>query len=571
MFELSKQLNFLFSVALLICVLLVTKVDNAHAQTSAGQIFQQNKDLAPITPLLPEPSLAPSPLQVKPQPSDANQVRFVVKRFVFVGNNQVQNDELQRVVVDLINKPITFADLQRASDALAEYYREQGWLVRVVLPQQDITEGTVTFNIVEAKLGGIKIDNQSKQVSNARVEQWVYGRIPKDSHLSLKELDHAILTLNDLPDVNVKGTLQSGASAGETLLLVTVTDKPLLNGQLSVDNFGDDNTGRVRTAAQLFVNGPLNIGDQLTVYGMYSEGNRYGRVGYSAPIGTDGFRLGVNASAMGYRVLNQSFQSLFAHGEAYTAGVDASYPILRSRAANITAIANFNQNQFKNWTINGINYEQTYDTHVGQLGLAGNRIDELAGGGISTGSLVMSSGDVGRRSQSIFNQNYGVAGHFTKLRYALSRNQAITGSMSGYVTVSGQVASKNMDSSEQLYLGGPNGVRAYSSGQGAASQGNLASVELRQQLPYETLLTAFYDLGTAQTWKSNNVAINGVDNSYVLQGVGLSLSWLGPYNVNVKATWAARTGGLSQSVTNYLNQNGGLSFNRFWLSASVSF
>lgn len=551
--------------------LLASLVATAHAQTSAGQLLQQNRELEPQPPILPEATRKPAPTEIVPLKPKPGQTAFVVKRIIFVGNNKISSTELEPIVADLLNKPITFDDLMKATDAISEYYREKGWLVRVILPQQDITEGTVTIRIIEAKLGGIKIDNRSTRVNDVRVEKWIYGRIPKASELSLDQLDHALLTLNDLPDVNVAGTLQEGSQPGETILLLTVTDKPLFNGQVAVDNYGDSNSGKVRGSALANVNGPLGIGDQLSVYGMYSEGNSYGRLSYTAPVGTSGLRLGINGSTMGYRVLNQSFQSLYANGVASTGGVEATYPLLRTRPANIVSILNWTYSQFKNWTINGLNTDQTYDTSVAQFGFSGNLLDSVLGGGLSTGSLIGSFGDIGRDAGGQYNNSYGVAGKFAKLRYAANRNQAITESLSFYLGVSGQLASQNMDSSEQLYLGGPMNVRAYGSGQGPASQGNLTTAELRQNLPYQTQLTAFYDMANVQTWKFNNPTANTVNNNYILQGFGASLAWLGPYGFNLKATWAQRTGQLTESVANYLNQNGGTSPNRFWITAALPF
>ena len=559
-----SSLIFLLAVALF-------GAGSAHAQVSAGQLLQQNRELEPQPPVLPEVSREPTPLELKPLEPKAGQVSFTVKHFVFVGNSKLSNDQLQPIVADFLNKPITFDDLKRITDAVTEYYREQGWLVRVLLPQQDITDGTVTIRIIEAKLGGIQIDNQSKRVSNDRVQAWVYGRIPKASELSLDELDRAILTLNDLPDVFVTSSLQEGDKPGETLLLLTVTDKPLINGQVSVDNYGSNNSGIARGSALVNVNGPLGIGDQLSVYGMYSSGNNYGRLSYTLPVGTSGLRLGVNGSSMSYRVLNNSFNNLYANGFANTGGVEATYPIVRSRPMNLIGLFNWNYNQFRNWS-NGANVpENSYDTNVSQLGLSGNLIDGIAGGGLSTGSLIGSLGDVGKDAWTTAGQSAGVAGNFAKLRYAANRNQALTESLSLYLGVSGQWASKNMDSSEQLYLGGPMNVRAYAGGQGAATQGNLTSVELRQNLPYQTQLTAFYDLGNVQTWKFNNPSVNGVNNTYNLQGFGASLGWIGPYGFNLKATWAQRTGQLPNSVASYLNQNGGTSPNRFWITGSLPF
>lgn len=542
----------------------------AQAQVSAGQLLQENQQLAPQPQILPDATREPLQREIKPLEAKPGQVTFVVKQFVFVGNSKIPSGELQPLVADFIGKPITFDDLKRITDAVTEYYRERGWLVRVILPQQDITEGTVTIRIIEAKLGGIKIDNRSQRVSNARVEAWIYGRIPQASELSLDQLDHALLTLNDLPDVLVAGTLQEGAQPGETLLLLTVTDKPLFNGQISADNYGDSNSGKARGSALVNVNGPLGIGDQLSVYGMYSQGNNYGRLSYTLPVGTSGLRVGVNGSSMSYRVLNNSFQSLFNNGFANTGGVEATYPIIRTRPMNLMGLLNWNYNSFRNWSNGKSVAENSYDTNVTQAGLSGNLLDSLLGGGINTASLIGSFGNIGKDAWQNNAQSIGVAGSFAKLRYAYNRNQAITDTLTAYIAVSGQWASKNMDSSEQLYLGGPMNVRAYASGQGAASQGNLTTVELRQSLPYQTQLTAFYDMANVQQWKFNSQNI-AYDNNYILQGYGLGLNWIGPYGFNLKAVWAQRTGQLSQSVATHLAQNGGTSVNRVWLTASLPF
>ncbi len=539
-----------------------------YAQTSAGQLLQQNRELEPQPPLLPEAKPEAPPIELKPMAPKVGQLSFVVKHFVFTGNSKISSEELQEIVADLIGKPITFDDLKRATDVITEYYRERGWLVRVILPQQDITEGTVTFRVIEAKLGGIQIDNQSKRVSNERVERWVYGRIPKATELSLDQLDHALLTLNDLPDVQVAGSLHEGSQSGETILVLTVTDKPLFNGQVAVDNYGDSNSGKVRGSALINANGPLGIGDQLSAYGMYSTGNNYGRLSYTLPAGNSGLRLGVNGSAMDYRVLNNSFSTLFANGYATTGGVEATYPILRTRPANLVGILNWNYNVFRNWNKGNFVNESSYDSNVTQVGASGNLLDGFAGGALNTASLIGSFGDIGKDAWTQYGQVVGVAGSFAKLRYAYNRTQAITESLSAYVGVSGQLASKNMDSSEQLYLGGPMNVRAFASGQGPASQGNLTTVELRQNLPYQTLLSAFYDLGNVQYWKFNNQNVPA--NDYAMSGYGASLGWIGPYGFSIKAVWAQRLA-LSQSAQNYLSQNGGTSWNRFWINASLPF
>ena len=128
-----------------------------------------------------------------------------------------------------------------------------------------------------------------------------------------------------------------------------------------------------------------------------------------------------------------------------------------------------------------------------------------------------------------------------------------------------------MDSSEQMFMGGPYAVRAYATGQGAATQGNLLTAELRLRLPHQFIATAFYDLANVQMLKFSDYPGNTGANMYLLQGLGVSLTWNAPKNILVRATWAHRMGPLSDAAQTYLSSNGGLSPNRFWLNASISF
>jgi hemolysin activation/secretion protein len=97
-------------------------------------------------------------------------------------------------------------------------------------------------------------------------------------------------------------------------------------------------------------------------------------------------------------------------------------------------------------------------------------------------------------------------GRFTKLRYALSRQQALTPDLSLYALLSGQLASKNLDSAEKFYLGGANGVRAYPSNEGGGSEGTMLNLELRWRAMNNLVVTGFYDWGSVKINKNNAFA-----------------------------------------------------------------
>ena len=561
------SVRFKLSISLC-CPLLLSTSYSVLAQTSAGELLQQIQRSQPSMSL---PSVAPREEVSKPPVAKPGDLQFEVKHFVFVGNTKVTNAQLQKLLAGYLNHPITVDDLQAATAQIAEYYRTQNWLVRAYLPKQDISNGTVTINIVEATIGGLVIDNKSKRVSDSRVETWVYGQIPKDSTLSLDKLDRALLMLNDLPDIEVTSSLQAGDKEGQSIVNLAVVDQPLVDGTVGVDNYGMNSTGQNRATANLNINGPLGLGEQVNIYGMYTEGSSYGSASITAPMGNDGLRVGINGSYLSYRVIDKSFSQLAANGASSTGGAQVTYPLIRSRSANVYLSGNYNYSSFDNYNYNGV--LSKYNTQVVQVGAMGNLMDALLGGGLNFANITLSSGNVNLNtspSQSDDGIGPQVAGGFTKVRYDFSRTQTIVEGLAAYLEFSGQAASKNLDPSEQFYLGGPLSVRAYAAGQGRSTQGTLTTAELRQNLPYQLQLVGFYDYGTVQTWKFNNFQSAAADNNYVLQGFGASLSWLGPYNIQIKGTWAQRTGNLPSGISQVLTAgSGGLSSNRYWLMASI--
>lgn len=541
----------------------------AQAQTTPGQLLQDIRSLQPQGHELPSTSAREGLGLGLEEAAPAGLIQFVVKQFIFEGNERIASQELQALLADRLNTPITYKELRQVTQAIATLHRERGWLARAVLPPQDITDGHIVIRIIESRLEGLAIDNRSQRIGNAPIQDWFDKQMPRGQVIDLKALDHALLTLGDLPTVAAQGYLQEGEVLGQTVLALTVQDKPRYNGQALLDNFGDKNTGSVRASTQLNVNGLVDHGDQLNLYGLHTQGSDYVRLGWTTTTAaaTRGQRLGLYASSMDYRIISSAFQSARITGAADVVGFEATDPLIRSRTANAMVSFNWAHSRFQAWSDGVFSADRSYSSDVAQFGISGNRLDDWQGGGTSMASLMASMGDIDRLQSADTNQ---VGGLFGKLRYGFSRSQTLQADLSLFVSMTGQIASRNMDSSEQLYLGGPLNVRAYASGQGSASQGQLYTVELRQQLPQQLQLALFYDEGRVQTWKFNP-ASNNVDNQYNLRGMGISATWQGPHAIQVKATWAQRIGQPSASVSSALVQNGGLDRNRFWLNASVPF
>jgi hemolysin activation/secretion protein len=126
-----------------------------EALPQAGQILQQIERDAIIQQLPVQPVLE----EVTPQPEDQGP-KVVVKQFKFEGNQVITSAELEEALEALTGQPISITQLKSAPDLIAAFYREKGFLATATLPEQDITEGIVIINIVEAIFGDAKVDGE---------------------------------------------------------------------------------------------------------------------------------------------------------------------------------------------------------------------------------------------------------------------------------------------------------------------------------------------------------------------------------------------------------------------------
>jgi hemolysin activation/secretion protein len=466
---------------------------------------------------------------------------------------------LSSVVQTYLNKPQDFSQLQEAAVAVAAVYREAGWLVRTFLPQQDLTDGVLTIQIVEAVFSGIGLEGaDSERVKFDQVADIFEKQQALGQAANANALDRALLLADDLPGVVVSGNLVAGVNEGETGIDIRLKSEPLVVGEVSIDNTGSRSTGSERLGASLYVNSPLGKGDLTAVNLSHSSGSDYLRVSVTAPLGSDGWRAGGSASSLRYKIVSPEFAALQSQGESGSFGLEASYPLVRARKRNLYLNLNFEHKTFHNES--NATVQSDYVSRNTSIGLTGNLYDDLGGANSASISLVAGTLSLGSLQPA---ENAAREGGFNKFRFALSRQQALTSELSLFGALSGQQASQPLDSSEKFMLGGATGVRAYPSSEGSGSAGQVANIELRWRLPQGFSLAGFYDWGSVRNF----------DNSpnYSLKGLGMSLVWQTPMGGIIKAIWSRRMGDNPNPTATGMDQDGSLDMNRWWLTASMPF
>jgi len=123
-----RSFNFTFY---LIAILFICGMSGVvSAQPSAGQVLQEIQQLSPQINEIPEARREAIPFTPELSTPKLGQITFVVKKFIFTGNNKIRSDELQSLVAPFVNKPVTFENLKQVTELIEDFYREKGWIVR---------------------------------------------------------------------------------------------------------------------------------------------------------------------------------------------------------------------------------------------------------------------------------------------------------------------------------------------------------------------------------------------------------------------------------------------------------
>lgn len=544
----------------------------------AGALQQGLEKQLPLpSPLpLPEPS---RPDIGKPKDSKAKEVRVDVKRFELEGVKTIPEEKVQAILTPYLNQSLTFDDLQKICDLIMEFYNANGFKVQATLPPQKITNGIVRILVTEAKLSKIIIDTPKgpTRMSKETVEAYFTEANPLGDPLNVRALERASLILNETPGVVVASQFQPGENTGDTAMRVDVADGPLFAGKAEANNYGSRSTGQAQGVVALSLNNPSGIGDQFAINGIYSEGSQYIQGAYSLPVNRDGLRLGLAGTYLNYKNVSNYGYPNGGYGDAWTTGINLAYPLIRRQGTNANASLAYDIKSYMNKSMLTNTVISAYDINNLTASLSGNHYDGFGGGGITAGSVAVVLGNLSISPTSGPNFGLYTPTNFTKFTFSANRNQQLstqTGT-SLYVGISGQLASVNLNSAEQFYLGGPYGVRAYPTAQGGGSQGGLGTIELRQQLPYNIQGSIFFDAGVVQQYKNpypNWQGLTNANNTYWLKGTGIGAKWnYAGWNLGAMVAWQVGQNPLYSYTGQKVLVDGTNTNPRGWITASYQF
>jgi hemolysin activation/secretion protein len=527
---------------------------------SAGSQLQQ----IPTVPTPPKEeakiTLVPSTASVA---AESDLAKIHVQTLHLTGMHVYSEADLLKLTGFRSDSELSLSELRVMAAKIADYYHKNGYFVaQAYLPAQDIKDGAVTINVIEGQYGKLILRNHTR-LPNSLINNQLNG-IHSGDVVTIAPLENRLLLLSDIPGVHVASTMAPSETVGASDLIVDVTPGPRVTGEVDADNGGNRYTGENRIGTTINVNNLANHGDVASLRLLTSgEGLNYARGSYQMQFGKA--TAGVAYSWLGYK-LGKEFKSLRANGDAKIASVYGSYPLIRTRNTNLYAQLLYEEKTFQD-RIDSTFSVTDKKAHALTASLRGDHLDGFGGRGLTSYSLSGTVGDLDIRTpdaRTFDAQTAQTNGHYSKLGFSLMRLQSVTDMFSLYAAINGQVASKNLDISEKMELGGMNAVRAYPEGEAYADQGYVMTAEARLQLPKFAewqpgylQLVSFVDTGTVLV---NKNPWNNSNNRRTLSGAGVGINWFDYNNFMVRTAYAFKLG--NAQATSAPDRNG-----RFWIQA----
>lgn len=552
------------------------------APPDAGQLLNEQQRSKPSQQPVRDPALsatAEAPANV----GQAAGFRARIERVRFSGlAGQLPDAKLQALVRDKLGQDLSHAELQALADRITAGLQAEGYvLARAYLPRQDLSAGELEIALIFGRLqdGAQRVEiHASDEQLKPRLRAIADASLPEGA-VRGEQLERALLLLNDVPGVTARGALDKGQQPGTSRLIIKIEEERPWGLSAQLDNFNNRYTGQWRAGVQGYVNRPLQHEDVLGFSLNHSSGTDQAALNYGFALTPAGLRATVSASALRYTV-GEELSPLELSGSARSVGGGLSFPLLRSRERNLWVALDAERKALSDEALG----QSLRERRVNRLSASvnGNAWDGWLGGGQTELNLSATVGELNLARNAVDAQADALSartqGGFSKLSWRVARTQGLDGfpQWGLFATLSGQQASRNLDSSEKFMLGGPSGVRAYAIGEASGDSGWLGSVELRRDFSAFAGLRgqwlAFADHGEItqhqQLWTGALPA--GQRNGYGLSGVGLGLNLYGE-RWSLRSAWAHAVGSNPGISSAGLQADGLKDRQRLWVQASLRF
>ena len=519
-----KTVFYLFVFLGLVCSL-------SYAQGPIGQpTGRPSEEQLPI----PEGQPAPAPriqLPMPPPPAETPGIRPSVTAFItqvkIAGSTVFTAEELGRVTAPYTNRSLTSEDLEALRVAVTVFYVNHGYVNSgAVIPDQAITDGVLTLQIIEGRLTRIDVEGNRLFRSGYlrdRIE------LPAGTPLNIKKLQGKLQILQQDERIEVvNANVRPGSKPGEAVIDVKVKEADAFRAYFEYNNYQTPTVGAelgMLTLQHLSLTGN---GDILSFGYGGSEGiDPRIETYYSFPFNRYDGTFTVYYQKNDFKVIEQPFKDLDIESRSDIVGVTVRQPVYRTVqnevALGVTGERIYNRTYLLDEPFSFYPGVEDGRSVVTAIRFFQEWFHREASQFIALRSRF--SFGISALESTINSNNLPDSRFFEWLVQGRWAFRHWPFNMETFVRVDAQLTPDSLLPVEQMAIGGRYTVRGYRESQLVRDNGVSASIETRFPLarnkPWASILDicAFYDFGHA--WNTDLPS----PEPRTLDSVGLGIRW----------------------------------------------
>ena len=198
-----------------------------------------------LKPPLPSPGtlLPPAPLAPKGEPVPG--LRVFVREIKVIGSTVFSGEQLSNIVAPYLNRELTSEDLETIRVALTLLYINSGYVNSgAILPDQNVTSGVVTYQIIEGSLTAVEVEGNRWFRSSYFQKRFNLDAGPP---LNVNALQQRLqLLLEDSRIQRLNAELKPGVRPGDGILDVRVEERTPYTLSFEYNNYQSPSVGENR-------------------------------------------------------------------------------------------------------------------------------------------------------------------------------------------------------------------------------------------------------------------------------------------------------------------------------------
>ncbi|PLZ01734.1 hypothetical protein CY652_13680 [Burkholderia sp. WAC0059] len=412
-------------------------------------------------------------------PSSSAPGTFDVNEFIVRGNSTLPGLDIEKAVYPFEGPGRTLKDVQAARDALQKVYQDRGYQSVVVeLPQQHVSNGVIVLQVVEAKVGRVRVEGEkytSPEVIRDAVPALTEGTVPDFTAAQQQ------LTALNSADRQVAPVLKPGTLPQTLDVDLKVNDQSPWHGSLEVNNDRSPDTSELRTVASLSYSNLWQLGHVFSgsflIAPQHPEDAKVYSFSYLAPIQGTHWSLQATVFHSDSDVASGAATTVLGKGTSF--GLSAIYTLPATDTYSQSVSIEIDHKHFdEDDRVAGqlseapLTYLPVTFSYNGQL----NRKNSQTS---FTASLTTNIRGVGSSADEFDNKRYNATSDFVYGRFDVNHTQDLPRDVQLNGHVSAQFANEPLVSSEQFAAGGINTVRGYLEAEDTSDSGVIGSVEVR--------------------------------------------------------------------------------------------